>query len=75
MSIKARRKGFLPDKQGIEEMGSKSCYFPASLMGTEWSRMEECAFPNTKSTVEAFGQVIAQVVTEEEQQGKHLVLS
>lgn len=47
-------------------MVSKLCYFPESLMGTEWSQGEESAFPNTKSTIKAFGQAIAQVVTEEE---------
>lgn len=32
-----------------------------------WSQMEKCAFPDTKPPVQAFGQKIVQVVTEEEQ--------
>ena len=57
----------MPDKQGIKEMGSKLCYFLAKLIETVWSQMEKCAFPDTISTIKAFGQVIVQVVTEEEQ--------
>jgi len=65
--MKDGEKGFTPYKQGIKEMGSKLCYFLASLIETMWSQMEKCAFPGTKSTIKAFGQVIVQVVTEEEQ--------
>lgn len=57
----------MPDKQGIKEMGSKLCYFLAGLIEAVWSQMEKCALPDTKSTTKAFGQVITQVVTGEEQ--------
>lgn len=52
----------MPDKGGVKEMGSKLCYCLASLIETLWSQMEECAFPDTKSTIKAFGQTIVQVV-------------
>lgn len=48
LGIKARKKGFMPDKQGIKEMGSKLFYFLPSLIETVWSQMEKCAFPDTK---------------------------
>lgn len=53
--IKARKKGFMPDKQGIKEIGSKLCYFLASLIETGWSQMYKCASPDTKPTIKAFG--------------------
>lgn len=55
----------MPDMQGINKTGPKLCYLQASLK--LWSQMGKCAFPDTKPPIEAFGQVIVRVVTEEEQ--------